>query len=141
MKKDYGILVIIMATCIAMTIGCSDKEIIKGINSLSVSEKIEPLSGKESEKKFSYTIILKNQSATDFEIEWIEPVFQSDIPKSMVNKDLRQFVSNKFNKDEELIIENSFQFTMEKGWSYQVGENISGLNIKLKNGELIYIDI
>lgn len=141
MRKYYGFLVILMVTDIVMTIGCSDKETLKGINSISVSEKVDLISGNEFEKKFSYSIILKNQSYADIEIEWLEPVFQGNIPKTIENKGLRQYVSNKFIKNEELKIENSFHFTIKKELNYQLGENISGLNIKLKNGELIYIGI
>jgi hypothetical protein len=71
----------------------------------------------------------------------VEPVLKGNIPKSMENKGLRQFIPNKFIKNEELNVENSFQFTIKKEMNYQIGENISGLNIKLKNGALIYIDV
>lgn len=140
MRKYYSVL-IIMAAVIAFTIGCSDKSTLKGLNSISISENVQTMDGKEYEKRFLYSITLQNQTDSDIEIEWVEPVFQGNILKMMENKDLRQSVPNKFSRNKELKIENSFQFTIQKNNNYQMGDNISGVNIKLKNGELIYIEV
>ncbi|MEO3946701.1 hypothetical protein [Gorillibacterium sp. CAU 1737] len=139
MKRKFflysGFLMIALVFIISFR---NDGALHKGLDSVRVVETMQPIN--DTEMNFLFKVAIKNQTDADLTIEWVEPVFQGVIAKKLENVDLKQQASNVL-KNNEMIIANEVKFLYQQGETYETGNNIAGVNIKLMNGKTLYIEV
>ncbi|OXM14260.1 hypothetical protein [Paenibacillus herberti] len=127
--KLSALLVVLSALLLA---GCNfTSPVAGGWKSLSASEGLDNVSGKENWKKLSYKVILQNVSGDAIEVEWVEPILKGNLLLHDPDRSLRKEMSQTIENNGRLQIEDSFEFD-SKNVNLGSSQNIKSMLVKVK---------
>ncbi|SDS93040.1 hypothetical protein SAMN05444162_2632 [Paenibacillaceae bacterium GAS479] len=127
--KLSALLVVLSVLLLA---GCNfTSPVAGGWKSLSASEGLDDVSGKENWKKLSYKVVLQNVSGEAMEIEWIEPILKGNLLLHDPDRSLRKEMGQTVENNGRLEIEDSFEFDSENV-NLGSSQNIKSMLVKVK---------
>jgi len=83
---------------------------LQGITVVHTVEAIGGVDGKIEEQRCTYQITLHNSGATTAQIDWIEPLLNTNITDRVLDTDLRVMIEEPIKSDGYLTITSEFRF-------------------------------
>ncbi|MCM3747695.1 hypothetical protein M3223_10035 [Paenibacillus pasadenensis] len=112
--------------------GCNfTSPVTEGWKSISATEGLDNIPGKEKWKKVTYRVTLQNVSGETQEVEWVEPVLKSNLLLNDPDRSLRTELVQTVENNGRLVIENVIEFDA-KNVNLGSSQNVEFMLVKLK---------